>query len=71
MAEFESRHGEFAGWSDTRRKMFLAELMEIIKARDLYGFGSALVTADYERLTEEDKRWMTHDTGLPYFLCFQ
>lgn len=71
MAEFESRLGEFAGWSNMRRKMFLAELMEIIKARELYGFGSAVIAADYEKLPEEDKRWMTHGTGLPYFLCFQ
>ncbi len=114
MAEFESRLGEFAGWSNMRRKMFLAELMEMIfdamPIQDAINFcefilkttigatefevgapacggplqvavvrpgnlgfwaGSAVIAADYEKLPEEDKRWMTHGTGLPYFLCFQ
>jgi hypothetical protein len=71
MAQFENRLGDFEGWSDTRRKMLLADLIEIIKAREIYGFGSALVLADYDKLKDDDKRWMTHGTGVPYFLCFQ
>ncbi len=72
MAEFESRLGEFEGWSDTRRHLFLSKLVEAIKARDIHCVGSALVRADYERLTEDEKVWMTHgNAGYPYFLCFQ
>lgn len=72
MATFQSRRGEFAGWSDLRREQLLAELVGIIKARDLLGVGSGLVIEDYERLSDEDKTWMTHgNPEKPYFLCFQ
>ena len=60
MAEFESRLGEFEGWSDTRRHLFLSKLVEAIKARDIHCVGSALVRADYDRLTEDERIWMTH-----------
>jgi len=72
MAEFESRLGEFEEWSDTRRRLFLSKLVETIKARDIHCLGSALVRADYDRLTEDEKIWMTHGNAeYPYFLCFQ
>ena len=72
MAEFESRHGEFQGWSELRRKSLLRELVETIKARDLHGVGSALVVADYNLLSEGDRKYITHNNpDRPYFLCFQ
>jgi hypothetical protein len=72
MVEFESRRNEFEGWSDTRRKMLLSELIEVIKAREVFGFGSALVMAEYQKLNEADRAWMTHNNPeSPYFLCLQ
>ena len=72
MAEFESRQGEFVGWSEGRREQFLERLMELIRARDLEGVGSGLVMADYDRLSDDEKAWMTHgNPEQPYFLCFQ
>ena len=72
MAEFESRLNEFSGWSNTRRRNFLATLIGIIAARHLYAVGSGLSLEDYNRLAEPDKAWMTHgNPDQPYFLCFQ
>jgi hypothetical protein len=72
MAQFESRLGEFGGWSNTRRQLFMKKLIEAIKARDVHCVGSALVRAHYDALSEDDKNWMTHgNPHYPYFLCFQ
>jgi hypothetical protein len=72
MAEFESRQREFASWSNTRRHLFMEKLIEAIKARDVHCVGSALVRADYDGLSQDEKTWMTHgNPQYPYFLCFQ
>jgi hypothetical protein len=44
----------------------------LVKARDVHCVGSALVKQDYERLSEDQRIWMTHGNAqYPYFLCFQ
>jgi len=72
MARFESRIGEFSSWSNSRREDFLGELVEIMKAREIYSVGSGVVVEDFRKLPESDRQWMTHgNPNTPYFLCFQ
>lgn len=72
MPDFENRRGEFAGWSDTKRRLFLEKLIQIINAGHISGVGSALVMAEYKLLSKAEKIALTygrpHD---PYVLCFR
>jgi hypothetical protein len=74
MAEFETRHGEFKGWSDAKRIGFIKDLRALINSTDVWGIGCGVVKADYERLSAEfitrgkvTPHWYHH----PYLLAFQ
>ena len=44
------------------------------QARDIHCVGSALVKADYDRLAEDEKVWMTHGIYTKFLgdgVCFQ
>jgi hypothetical protein len=68
MSEFESRLGEFQGWSNPKRIAFLSNLIDIINDTAVYGLCCALSMDDYREAVPEDLR--RFDPRFAYLLCF-
>lgn len=76
---------EYLGWSSTRRRYFIEDLLETIIANKLHPVGSAVVMDDWKRLSLEQRKYLTGaeysfkrkrftSSGCPgkaYFLPFQ
>jgi hypothetical protein len=72
MSHFENHLGAYKDWSQQHRENLLASLLEILDSRDIRGFGSAVVLADFKRLNPADQSILTHGhPDAPHLLCLQ
>ena len=67
MKYFAHRRGEFEGWSEEKRRMFLGKLMRIMDSYVKFYVGAVLPVADFNDLSNEQKE----DLKDPYYACFQ
>jgi hypothetical protein len=70
MKDFENRHGEFEGWSETRRRELLTELFEAITDFPLIVIGAAVVVDDFNKLSAECRKRIMDPWYLCYHSCF-
>ncbi|HEY3967391.1 MAG TPA: DUF3800 domain-containing protein [Planctomycetaceae bacterium] len=72
MADFENRRPPYDRWSETHGRELLRELLQVVKGREVRGFGSGVLMSDFNRLCADDRSVLTHShPDRPYFLCLQ
>lgn len=65
MTEFESRLNAFRDWEQDRRTALLGQLIDLIATHAFVAVGAAIVLADYNALSAEDRDRVGH----PYAMC--
>lgn len=72
MKAFENRETPYCDWSEAHGRMLLADLLRVLNAREIRGFGSAVLLSDSNSLSLADRSLLTADhPDKPYFLCLQ
>lgn len=67
MTDFESRQGEFLGWSEDRKRAMLGELFGAIEDAPLMLVGAAVVVAHFNELDSNKQRILMD----PWYVCYQ
>lgn len=70
MADFESCHGIFEGWSSSRKVALIEDLVGVIDRRELRGVGAAIVMEDYKEVVAGASEFLENKWA-PYVVCQQ
>lgn len=70
MTDFETRHGEFEGWDEARRRELLTELFDAIADCPLTIIGAVVVVEDFNQLDADVRKGMMDPWYLCYHWCF-
>jgi hypothetical protein len=53
------RVDEYKGWADEQAQRFLSRLLNIFERTDIYPFGAGIIVNEWEKLSLEQRRWLT------------
>lgn len=70
MTDFESRYGQFDGWTEERKRTFLNKLLNVINQHAFVGVGTIITKQSFDSLSEPSQCLCENMYGLAAMFCW-